>query len=464
MKGGPMTQVTETLLSAELHEPEPRFLLPDITGSHLVPPSEFGIPDNLAPVAIKRYDVSDPYLNRIPPTRLAELRASEAKASARAEGRRLQGKWQRVPGTAYVDENGDIYQKNRIQWGDPVASEEFFGSDATGQGSAALRAWRSLAPRPTALEYLSDPANAAVVVDRAGRAIPTTPEDREWLAVTTDAGGVRSRGAILGEQFADFVRWHSWVHPKEPIRIMSVACGTALPTAQGAVHAGISNATLSLLDGDRRSMGRARELAEAVGFTGRIVATVGDVFNRQTMAQLKEELTAGGVDRRSHIVDAMGIFEYTGAELRSPDANDPDSLRYDPAGFLKAVYDLVQPGGRLVLGQMRDDRPNADFTMGVVGWPYICMRSPKEVMEIIVAAGIDPEMVTLSLTPEGLYTVATVDKPAERVQPAGMSVANRDRWSVLNTVRAGVEAGLSTMRRRVARVRQAVASLAMNVF
>ena len=72
---------------------------------------------------------------------------------------------------------------------------------------------------------------------------------------------------------------------------------------------------------------------------------------------------------------------------------------------------MLHPGGKLVFGQMRSDRRVADFTMGVVSWPFIEMRSPAEFMDIIDKSGINPLDTTLFLPSDGVYTVGVISKP-----------------------------------------------------
>jgi len=102
----------------------------------------------------------------------------------------------------------------------------------------------------------------------------------------------------------------------------------------------------------------------------------------------------------------MGIFEYTGGNSKR-----------DPVSFLKSGYDMLYPGGRLIFGQMLDTRPNPDFTMGIIGWPYVQMRSPAEIMEIVVKAGISPKEVKMYFPTDGVYTVVSIDKPKAPSNP-----------------------------------------------
>lgn len=119
------------------------------------------------------------------------------------------------------------------------------------------------------------------------------------------------------------------------------------------------------------------------------------------MQRLKEELEAK--DELPEVIDMMGIFEYTG-----------DNLGVDPVKFLETCYSFLKPGGRLVFGQMRTDRPVGDFTMGVVGWPFVHTRTLNEFMDVIVKAGIPVETVSLFLPADGVYTVGAIDKPVDQ--------------------------------------------------
>lgn len=405
-----------------------RFIVPTVTGIYPVDRGQLKIPSELAPARITSFDVSDPYLEYIDPAVRGLIRAHEDMADSRARARFFMGAWSREPGTAYTDSDGNPQEKNRSFWGDPVSSREFFEGEE-GLNDPALSAWQTLVPRASALRYLADPFGVTAVIGANGQPVPATEKTRIWLAACTDARSIRSRGAglsMLGQEYIGLFRNR---HHLDEFSAMSVACGTALPTLQAMMVAGVPNTRLHLIDVDKRAMAETGTLAQEIGFTGQLDPEQLNIFDPETMAALKARLTANGIDNRPWFVDAMGIFEYTSEKLRPVGKEDDPSLLYDPVEFLRTVYDLVHPGGRLVFGQMRDDRPNPDFTMGVVRWPYVCMRSPKEVMEIIVKAGIDPSCVKLSLTPDGVYTLVAIDKPEE---PSAALSAGRHavRWGI----------------------------------
>ena len=144
-------------------------------------------------------------------------------------------------------------------------------------------------------------------------------------------------------------------------------------------------------------MARSVRLAADLGMSGSIDMRRRNIFDTQQMAELRDELVHdGGLPK---LVDAMGIFEYTG-----------ENIGVDPISFLRSIWECVDLGGTLILGQMRADRPVPDYTLGVIQWPYIEMRSLDELMSIIVAAGIAPENVELFLPTDGVYAVVAIDK------------------------------------------------------
>src|SRR5690606_11985052 len=94
-------------------------------------------------------------------------------------------------------------------------------------------------------------------------------------------------------------------------------------------------------------------------------------------------------------VDAVGIFEY----LKRPDRefvyNQVVRTPIMLAGadtFMRNAYELVKPGGILVIGNMLDTHPQLDFTMGVIQWPHIQPRAVRGMTHIMNAVGIDGEV------------------------------------------------------------------------
>ena len=361
----------------------------EIQGFHAIDPSSVGIDPDNHPALVWSLEIADPYVDSYSASERFGVISSENAADATARLRRILGKWQRKPGTAYYDENGD--EQDKQEWGDPSLTKGFFNA----LGSEALADWRELVPTASALRYLSDPT-MNTLTDRAGEVHPIDDTAHKWMSLSTDAVGIRARGTVLSELVKAYVQDHDL---GENVNWMSVACGTALPTIQGALAAGIDHKTsLLLVDPDKNAMSSTVEIADELGFQGEIQQERMNVFKPEKVADLKERLIAEG--KRPKLVDIMGILEYTG-----------ENLGVDSVEFLKMYYDILEPGGRLLLGQMREDRPRLDFTMGVVGWPYVQTRTINDLMGLLKEAGIPLDKAQVYLPKDGVYTVCCVDKP-----------------------------------------------------
>lgn len=357
--------------------------------------AEFNIPDELAPGVIFKVDVTDPYVEALNPEVVAYVKAREDQADAHARERREAGKWERKAGTAYIDSEGNTRDKRR-SWGDPVAHKEFFDE----LNSDALTQWLSLIPSANALTVLSDPEALDVVSGRNGTTAEADDTAKLWLTACTDAQAIRNRGTVMAELVNGYVNEAAEkgdINKTQALKWMSVACGTALPAMKAALKSGIDPEML-LVDIDENALKSTEALGEKIGYKGTLEQHMTNIFSPEDMAELRTYLGDNG--GRPRIIDLMGIFEYTG-----------EHTGIDPATFLRSNYDMLHPGGRLILGQMRDDRPNPDFTMGVVGWPFIVMRSPSEVMQVIKDAGIPVEAAKLYIPEDGVYTVCAIDKP-----------------------------------------------------
>lgn len=365
-----------------IHRPPERFRLAEIVDVQPLSSEAIGIDASRAPASVAEVRVIDPYLVegwREDPEAFEMVQHDETLLNQLAHVRRLDGKWQRKQEVAYDIKDGEI--QNRIEWGDPVSSEELF------KRSPVLAEWHNDVPSAKALTPLADPTSIK------------DPLARKWMTNCTDAIGIRSRAAILAESAKAYIYDHP--EKREDMRWMSVACGTALPAMKAAMHAH-ATPNLTLLDLDRTAMETTQQLGQEIGFEGDIDQRRANIFNVAAMQRLKAQLTAKGEDRRPDVMDLMGIFEYTG-----------ENLGVDPSEFLASNFDLLKDGGRMIFGQMRTDRPNLDFTMGAVRWPYVETRTPDEVMKIVEKAGIPPSSVRIFLPTDGVYMVVTIDKPRQ---------------------------------------------------
>jgi len=99
-----------------------------------------------------------------------------------------------------------------------------------------------------------------------------------------------------------------------------------------------------------------------------------------------------------------------------------DYLLYNPDKFIATCLDFVDQNGMLMVGQMRSDRHNPYFTRGVVGWPYITLRSINSFARLLRDAGADMSLTKFNLTPVKTYTMASMFKSEIAANMAGLGV------------------------------------------
>ncbi|MBC7943150.1 class I SAM-dependent methyltransferase [Candidatus Saccharibacteria bacterium] len=175
---------------------------------------------------------------------------------------------------------------------------------------------------------------------------------------------------------------------------VSLACGAAIPVFEtlGDSHADVR---LDLVDVDPDALEFAKRFAlkhslvEGEDFT---------LFNRHLVRDLivTDKLVAELGENEADMVDMMGIFEY---------------FKPEPAAvMLKNAFRLVKPGGVLVLANMLSTRPQLDFNLRGVGWPYIKPRSLEEISEIILGAGLSLDDAEVYIPKDGIYAVVEIRK------------------------------------------------------
>lgn len=379
---------TDTAGSA-LPAREPFLLGSTFFGSHLSPVT-FHLPSRVTPKRLQAVRVHDPYVDEWGEQTRASIAALEEGADRHARERRLANRWTRTPGTAYRLD-GDERDQPTSEWGDPVAAREF----RRRVKSPSYDAWCTLVPSASSLLYLADPWHYEYI-DTGKALVPIDRTSRQLLSLLTDAIAIRSRAAVMAELVRRVVGTHGAIET-EPLNWLSIACGTALPTMRAAVAAGV-RPRLLLADVSARALRQATQLAKSIGYTGEVTTKRLNIFDPRAMHKLGAELAEHGA--RPHLVDAMGIFEYTGT-----------NLGVDPVEFLSSVWQILRPRGTLVIGQMLATRPRPDFTMGVVQWPYLELRTVAELLEITDAAELPRERTEVFLPGDGVYAVVQATKP-----------------------------------------------------
>lgn len=260
----------------------------------------------------------------------------------------------------------------------------------------AMYHWRAnLVPSALALVPLQDPTISQLPGEKP---FPIDDMSRRFFTHSRDAIAIRSRAMIMQDIATEAIETGQVAD--RPIRMVSVASGTAWPVigAVARIDADI-DVNLTLVDNDIS----AHRMAD--GFIAE--AQLPNLTYQSKSNNILKDLVASDRlvqeigEARADFVDAMGIFEYM--PTRRGTARD----------FLHKTYQLVRPGGTLVVGNMLDTHPELSFNKYGIGWPSIYPRSRQELFEIIEQADIELSNVTVYEPTDGVYAVIDIKKPLE---------------------------------------------------
>ena len=216
-------------------------------------------------------------------------------------------------------------------------------------------------------------------------------ETRGYFTYALDAIGIRTRAEIMRNIAAKYVSANSgrteWV---------SLACGAAVPVLNAIPEEARDTVHVEMIDLSERALDFAGMLATDRGFEeGKHFTRRHDNLLRSIVAS--NELVRELGEESAEMVDAMGIFEYF---------DDKTVVK-----FLEHSYQLVAPGGALVVANMLDNHPQLDFNQRGIGWPKIYPRSRQELQEIFAKANLSPENITGYVAQDGVYGVFEITKP-----------------------------------------------------
>lgn len=242
-------------------------------------------------------------------------------------------------------------------------------------------------------------AEALIPLYEVGSHLPDgTPIDdhaANLFQFAADARGIRSRAAAM----TWVVENHVATHPtNNALQWLSLACGAAVPAFRTVrdLQADGKDVQVTLIDQDAQALDLALHQAEHYEIPRHSL-----ILHRQNVLH-KSRLHQTLDPKRFHIAEGLGIFEYFVNDVRK---------RTGAQSFLQVAYDLVEPGGLLVVSNMLDTHPQLDFTLIAIQWPYIWPRSVKEIIEIIRDTGIPDEQVQVFLPSDGVYAVVAITKP-----------------------------------------------------
>ena len=286
--------------------------------------------------------------------------------------------------------------------------------------------WHSMIPTAAALDPIYNPE-----IEYYANGTEPTPEIRVWLRNIYDAIGIRSRAKVMEEIIVDEV-----IHAEGRQKWASLACGSARPvfTALAEIdNRGGVIPDVVLADYDPQALRIASQVAQEDGFAEHIstkriniLKTGGIAYKNDSRFGLFSNIVGsiGKLPAESFdMVDAVGLLEYLKPDDWSRNhKSGSDSEKYEykkvmkpkdnlagAVTFLKNAYDLVRPGGMLMVGNMRETHPQLGFTLNVIQWPHIQPRSIEQMKEIFDEAGLNGD-IDVYCPDDNVYAIYVIRK------------------------------------------------------
>ena len=244
----------------------------------------------------------------------------------------------------------------------------------------------------------------------------------DWFKNIADARGIRSRAVVMKDIL------YKEAVDGEDMQWLSLASGAAQPVFEiinELRDEGVALPQVTLADRDKNALSLANSYAAQHGLEQVIQTQNLNILKRNGLSFEPGSgiagLAASAIAKRMgkfekgsfDAVDAVGIFEY----LKRPDwkytYDGVISTSKQLAGaetFLKNAFELVKPGGILVIGNMLDTHPQIEFTLNVIQWPHIQPRSVTEMIEIMKTVGIEGD-VDIYRPDDGVYAIYGIRKP-----------------------------------------------------
>lgn len=275
--------------------------------------------------------------------------------------------------------------------------------------------WHGLMPTAAALEPIYDPSISVLANGR-----PLRPELRVWFENIADARGLRSRAELVGAlSFQEIDR-----STGSPIKWASLASGAAQPILDSLSAADLDTASipeLTLADYSRDALAQARRLAAARNLSEHVVTKRMNILNPKGISYDRRSNGFTNIFRsiaklpreEFDLVEAVGILEYLKEEdwpyVYNGVMNHTKKQMAGAVSLLQNAFELVKPGGLLLVGNMLDTHPQLGFTLNVIQWPHIQPRSVDHMVGMIDKAGLDGE-VDVYCPSDGVYAIYGIRK------------------------------------------------------
>ena len=295
---------------------------------------------------------------------------------------------------------------------------------------AGVKNWLDLVPTARALTNLYSPnatelPNGHIVGD----------ELRIWFTELADGRGLRFRGQMVTDIIAK--EGLRVIGKVEEFRVASLASGVAQQVidASRIINENTSQfPNLTLVDADSTALADATRnalqimpsqnfrtermnvlqrqgLVVPLSLGAKAVAGITEQIGGQSFS--KERLEKNSYD----VVEVVGLLEYLQEEDWGYSYGDVIKLRQKHAGavtLLKNAYELVAPGGLLLVGNMLDTHPQLGFTLNTIQWPHIQPRSILQMQDIFSEAGMNNSQITVYVPDDEaarVYALYGIRKP-----------------------------------------------------
>jgi SAM-dependent methyltransferase len=245
-----------------------------------------------------------------------------------------------------------------------------------------MQYWRdNLMPQAPALYILQRPYDKRLFPDNE-----VDPYAEDIFINAIDSVAIRARGAIYNSLFLENIAGR----PHREIRALALGAGAGVPNI---------NATLDAKRlYDKRIIWKEWDLSrDSVELNRAYFKEAGipdeDVDVRP--GDLKKAYALG--DESIDIIDMLGLWEYLDRER-----------------CVKALSEfkrILTPGGKIIVSNMLEDRPQLDLNQRVIGWKGVKPRSVDELIEIAHDAKIDTASIRITLSDDGVYAVMEINKP-----------------------------------------------------
>lgn len=250
-------------------------------------------------------------------------------------------------------------------------------------GQDSMRYWRdTLVPHAPALYPLQR-------LNDAGRLFPNGVVDPYAMDIFTnheESVAIRSRGAIYRELVLNKAKTSAG----QELKAVALGAGAGVPNIDATVAVTQQDGkriVWDMYDWTYKSLEFAKQLAIEAGIPGADITTHRADYRRAF------RLTDESVD----IADMLGLMEYL--------------PRQDCVDAIHELYRLLKPGGMLVVSNMLDSRSHLDFHQRGLQWPGVVPRSEDDLVDMVAEAGIDTELLTMTIADDGIYAVLEIHKP-----------------------------------------------------